>query len=96
MAGVSDVVGVTDEDGNYDVTLTITKSEISNDIDRIVLIGDPVANQFPTVAYLDGSDKAIYSDDFKWEIAFDNPAPVWYLLTPLPSFHPPGCLRPPM
>ena len=64
------VWGVTDSEGNYDVTLTITKSDVSNDIDRIVLIGDPVANQFPTEAYLDGSSKPIYSDDFKWDIVF--------------------------
>lgn len=59
--------GTTDGEGNYDLTLTIS----GENLDAITIIGDKTANQFPTVATIDGT-KTIYSDDLVWAIKFGN------------------------
>lgn len=63
--------GATDGDGNYSLTLIIS----GENLDAITIVGDRTANQFPTVAIIDGS-KTIYSDDLVWAIRFDDVAPL--------------------
>lgn len=63
------VFGVTDSEGNYDVTLTFKNA---SNLDKIVIIGNKVANQFPIEARLDGSVISIYSDDNNWAIKFNS------------------------
>lgn len=58
------VWGATNSAGEYSITLTLTAS--SGTFDKIVLVGDKEANQFPTQAILDG--EIIYSDDSYWVI----------------------------
>ena len=63
--------GATDDSGNYSLELTIQGSAI----DKIIIVGDIEANQFPIEAIVDrGTDKqrAIYSDDPTWAIAFEE------------------------
>lgn len=51
----------------YDITINISDA---SGITSIVLIGDYVANQFPTEAIVDGN--TIYSDDPKWVIKIES------------------------
>lgn len=61
--------GATDVSGNYNVTITITGSNL----DKIKVVGDKAANQFPTTAILDegtADEITLYSDDPSWVIVF--------------------------
>lgn len=63
--------GATDETGSYSLKLTLT----GNNLDKIVIIGDMEANQYPVRAILDEGteyEKVVYSNDLNWAIAFDN------------------------
>ena len=65
--------GVTDENGEYVVDIEISGSAF----DKINIIGDKNANQFPTVAILDmgtENEKTLYSDDINWGIGFNTTA----------------------
>ena len=62
--------GVTNDKGEYELTLEISGGEI----EKVVVLGDKEANQFPTKAYLDGSTTPIYSDDANWAIKFPSEA----------------------
>ena len=59
------IYGKTDENGEYELTLTMTTD--TGTFDRIVVVGDSVGNQFPTEAVVDGAT-TIYSDDPYWAI----------------------------
>lgn len=62
--------GATDSAGNYTVTLSLQ----GENLDKVVLVGDKAANQFPTTAILDEGtehEKTIHSDDANWAIGFD-------------------------
>ena len=64
-----------DKEGNI-IELVLTLESTSSDVnfDSIVIVGDSVSKQFPIEAYLDDSTEAIYSDDAKWAIKFNNNA----------------------
>lgn len=65
--------GATDSAGNYTVTLSLQ----GKNLDKVVLVGDKAANQFPTTAILDEGtehEKTIHSDDANWAIGFDLPS----------------------
>ena len=65
--------GATDSAGNYTVTLSLQ----GENLDKVVLVGDKAANQFPTTAILDEGtehEKTIHSDDANWAIGFDLPS----------------------
>lgn len=59
--------GATDNNGNYEVTLTIE----GVGLEKIIITGDQTANQFPTVAIVD-NERTIYSDDYTWAINLGN------------------------
>lgn len=63
--------GAADENGYYDLTLKLTNCK---NLDKIVVYGDSVSNQFPIEGYLDNETEPIESDDGKWAIQFKNPA----------------------
>lgn len=65
------VWGATDNDGNYDLTLKFSNCQ---SLDKIVIYGDKISNQFPIQAYLDNETEPIESDDSKWAIMFKSPA----------------------
>ena len=63
--------GVTDDTGSYDLKLSLE----GQNLDKIVIVGDNEANQFPVRAILDEGteyEKTVYSDDSNWAIAFEN------------------------
>ena len=63
--------GATNSAGNYTVTLSLQ----GENLDKVVLVGDKAANQFPTTAILDEGtehEKTVYSDDANWGIVFDS------------------------
>ncbi len=62
--------GVTDSEGRYELSLEISGGEI----EKVVIIGDKAAGQFPIEAYLDNSATPIYSDDNNWAIKFPSEA----------------------
>lgn len=62
--------GLTDANGEYELTLKIEGSGIS----LVTIFGDTVNQQFPIEAYLDGSTTPIYSDDPQWVIWFPSTA----------------------
>lgn len=62
--------GATDDSGNYSLELTIQGSAI----DKIIIVGDREANQFPIEAIVDKgteNERVVYSDDPTWAIAFE-------------------------
>ena len=56
------VFGATDSNGNYSIELTISGDGVAG-LTSFVVYGDNLANQFPTVASIDGVP--FYSDDYK-------------------------------
>lgn len=65
--------GVTDENREYIVDIEISGSAF----DKINIVGDKSANQFPTVAILDmgtENEKTLYNDDLNWGIGFNTTA----------------------
>lgn len=58
------VWGAVPQSGEYSVKLTFKGTENLKDI---IVYGDPIANQFPTEAIIDGKT-TIYSDDYRWAI----------------------------
>lgn len=63
--------GATDNNGNYELTLSLEGSSF----DKIIIVGDKNANQFPTRAILDEGteqEKIIYSDDISLAVAFNQ------------------------
>lgn len=61
--------GATDAEGNYDVGIEI----FGVTFDKINIVGDKNANQFPTMAILDEGtedEKTVYNDDLEFGIAF--------------------------
>lgn len=63
------VWGATDSNGYYDVTISFKNA---TNLDSVVFYGDKVSNQFPTIAYLDGSSYPIASDDSRLAIKFNE------------------------
>lgn len=58
------VWGAVPSSGEYSVKLMFEGTENLKDI---IVYGDPIANQFPTEAIIDGKT-TIYSDDYRWAI----------------------------
>ena len=63
------VWGATDSNGYYEVKVSFRNA---TNLDAVVFYGDTVANQFPTMAFLDNSTDPIYSDDARWAIKFSE------------------------
>lgn len=61
------VWGTTDGSGYYEVTITFKKAI---DLDSVVIYGNQVSNQFPTMAYVDNSSEPIYNSSVDWTIKF--------------------------
>lgn len=65
------VFGVTNNAGEYEVTVTVSGTAI----DSLIFYGDKSAEQYAIEAYLDGdSSNTIYSDDNEWAVKFSSPA----------------------
>lgn len=67
--------GATDNNGNYQIELSLQGKYF----DRITIIGDKNANQFPIEAVLDEGteqEKIVFSDDAIWDIAFMQVADI--------------------
>lgn len=64
--------GVTNENGEYEITLTIIKDVNSVDLDSIVIVGDEIAEQYPIEAYIDGAETPITNTNTTWNIFFDK------------------------
>lgn len=65
------VWGATDGNGYYEVKVSFRNA---TNLDAVVFYGDTVANQFPTMAFLDNSTYPLYSDDARWAIKFSEPS----------------------
>lgn len=63
--------GATNSDGEYELELTL---EATN-LEKILVIGDKNADQYPIEAIIDGTT-TIYSDDINWGINFGEEASV--------------------